>query len=126
VTGAASMEAAAIEYAVAGAEALSREQFELFYNRTAPALRAYIRRVSVATGSVDDLLQEAYARILNAPPLTEAQRKIVPLPQRHKSDYRLSSRAIPAAAVVGTGCARCGSRRLKTRAEGRISNGCSC
>jgi hypothetical protein len=38
------MEAATLEYAAAGAEALSREQPERFYNRNAPALRAYIRR----------------------------------------------------------------------------------
>jgi RNA polymerase sigma-70 factor (ECF subfamily) len=69
------MEAAAMESAVASAEPLSREQFELFYNRTALALRAYIRRVSGAAGSADDLLQEAYVRMLDAPPLTEAQRK---------------------------------------------------
>jgi RNA polymerase sigma-70 factor (ECF subfamily) len=75
VTRVANMEAAAMESAVAGAEGLSREQFELFYNRTAPALRAYVRRVSGAAGSADDLLQEAYVRMLNAPPLTEAQRK---------------------------------------------------
>jgi DNA-directed RNA polymerase specialized sigma24 family protein len=77
------MEAAAMESAVAGAELLSREQFELFYNRTAPALRAYIRRVSGAAGSADDLLQEAYVRMLNAPPLTEAQRKSYLLSHGH-------------------------------------------
>jgi RNA polymerase sigma-70 factor (ECF subfamily) len=70
------MQAAAMEYvASAEAEALSREQFEDFYNRTAPALRAYIRRVSGGAGVADDLLQEAYIRMLNAPPLSEPQRK---------------------------------------------------
>jgi RNA polymerase sigma-70 factor (ECF subfamily) len=57
------------------ADTLSREQFEQFYNRTAPALRAYIRRVSGNAGAADDLLQEAYVRMLNAPPLTHQQRK---------------------------------------------------
>lgn len=75
MTGVANMETAAMESAGVGAETLSREQFELFYNRTAPALGAYIRRVSGAAASADDLLQEVYVRMLNAPPLTEAQRK---------------------------------------------------
>jgi RNA polymerase sigma-70 factor, ECF subfamily len=76
VTGAAIMKAAAMEHvASGGAEALSREQFDEFYNRTAPALRAYVRRVSGNAATADDLLQEAYVRMLTAPPLTEPQRK---------------------------------------------------
>jgi DNA-directed RNA polymerase specialized sigma24 family protein len=81
VTGVAPKEAAAMEYVVSGgAETLSREQFDDFYNRTAPALRAYIRRVSGSAAAADDLLQEAYMRLLNAPPLnapplTAQQRK---------------------------------------------------
>ncbi len=68
--------AAAMGYAAStGAEAISREQFEAFYNRTAPGLRAYIRRVSGSAAAADDLLQEAYVRMLNAPALTEPQRK---------------------------------------------------
>jgi RNA polymerase sigma-70 factor (ECF subfamily) len=70
------MEAATLEgVASGGAEALSREQFDEFYNRTALALRAYIRRVSGSAAAADDLLQEAYMRMLNAPPLTAQQRK---------------------------------------------------
>jgi RNA polymerase sigma-70 factor (ECF subfamily) len=70
------MQAAAMEHvATGGAEALTREQFDAFYNRTAPALRAYIRRVSGNSSAADDLLQEAYLRLLAAPPLTEPQRK---------------------------------------------------
>lgn len=76
IMGVAIMKAAAMEYAAsAGAEALSREQFDAFYSRTAPALRAYIRRISDNAATADDLLQEAYVRMLNAPPLTEPQRK---------------------------------------------------
>jgi RNA polymerase sigma-70 factor (ECF subfamily) len=76
VTGAAPMEAATMEYiASGGAEALSREQFDDFYNRTAPALRAFIRRVSGDATATDDFLQETYMRMLNAPPLTAQQRK---------------------------------------------------
>jgi DNA-directed RNA polymerase specialized sigma24 family protein len=67
--------AAMEEVASGGAETLSREQFDRFYNRTASALRAYIRRESGDAAAADDLLQEAYMRMLNAPPLTEPQRK---------------------------------------------------
>ena len=76
MTSGSSIEVAAMPYLASdGAEALSREQFDDFYNRTAPALRAYIRRVSGNAESADDLLQEAYVRMLNAPPLVEHQRK---------------------------------------------------
>jgi RNA polymerase sigma-70 factor, ECF subfamily len=75
-TGVTTMQATAMEQVATGAaEALTREQFDAFYNRTAPALRAYIRRVSGSSSAADDLLQEAYMRLLAAPPLTEAQRK---------------------------------------------------
>jgi RNA polymerase sigma factor (sigma-70 family) len=57
------------------AESLSRQQFEDFYNRTAPALRAYIRRVAGNAAAADDLLQESYVRLLSAPPLAEPQLK---------------------------------------------------
>lgn len=76
VTDANVMQAAAMEHVASGdVEALSCEQFEVFYTRTAPALRAYIRRVLGNPAAADDLLQEAYVRLLNAPPLTEPQRK---------------------------------------------------
>ncbi len=81
MTGVAPMEAAAMEHiASGGAEALGREQFDEFYSRTAPALRAYIRRVSGNAAATDDFLQEAYIRMLSArpltgPPLTARQRK---------------------------------------------------
>ena len=53
------MEAAAMEYvASGGADARSREQFDDFYNRTAPALRAFIRRVSGDAAAADDFLRK--------------------------------------------------------------------
>jgi hypothetical protein len=64
VTGIAAMEsapmdAAAMEYvASGGAETLSREEFDEFYNRTAPALRAYIRRVSGNAAATDDFCRK--------------------------------------------------------------------
>ena len=52
-------------------EVLTRQQFESFYNRTAPALRAYIRRVAGNAAIADDLMQESYVRLLSAPPLAD-------------------------------------------------------
>ena len=46
------------------AEALTREQFDLFYRATASGLRSYIRRVSGDSAAADDILQEAYIRLL--------------------------------------------------------------
>lgn len=59
----------------AAAEVLTREQFEVFYAQTARALRSYICRVSANSAQADDTLQEAYVRMLSAPPMTEAGRK---------------------------------------------------
>lgn len=56
-------------------ERLTRDAFEEFYARTAPALRAYIRRVAENSAVVDDILQEAYIRLLNGAPAEEARRK---------------------------------------------------
>jgi RNA polymerase sigma-70 factor (ECF subfamily) len=68
--------AIAMDNAAAGAaQALSREEFEAFYGRTASALHAYICRVSGNATLADDILQESYIRLLSAPPLEEAQRK---------------------------------------------------
>src|SRR5947208_6527697 len=56
------------------AEALTREQFELFYSGTAPALRSYICRVSGNATTADDILQESYIRLLNARLTPEARK----------------------------------------------------
>jgi RNA polymerase sigma-70 factor, ECF subfamily len=66
---------AAMESISGGAEALSRQEFEDFYNRTAPGLRGYIRRVTGNEAVADDLLQESYVRLFSAPPLAAAQLK---------------------------------------------------
>lgn len=92
MTGIAPMEAAAMEYVAPGvAEALSRDQFDDFYNRTAPALRAYIRRVSGGAAAADDLLQEAYMRMLIAPPLTGPP---LTAPQRKSYLYRTATNLV--------------------------------
>ncbi|MFZ0211651.1 MAG: RNA polymerase sigma factor [Candidatus Acidiferrales bacterium] len=52
-------------------------EFRAFYEKTAPALRGYLRRVSGDPSLADDLLQESYLRLLRAPlaPTEEAHRK---------------------------------------------------
>jgi RNA polymerase sigma-70 factor (ECF subfamily) len=56
-------------------ERMSRDAFAVFYAQTAPALRAYIRQVSGDPAAADDILQEAYIRLLNAAPAEEMRRK---------------------------------------------------
>jgi RNA polymerase sigma factor (sigma-70 family) len=51
------------------------EQFEEFYAATRRALRAYVWRVGSNATMADDIVQESYIRVLNAPPMREAQRK---------------------------------------------------
>ncbi|MBZ5621791.1 MAG: RNA polymerase sigma factor [Acidobacteriia bacterium] len=68
--------AMAMERVEAGrAEPLSREQFEVFYGRTARALRSYICRVAANPAIADDILQESYIRLLSAPPMLDGPRK---------------------------------------------------
>ena len=59
-------------------ERLSHEQFERFYTRTMSRLRFYICRVASNEAIADDILQESYIRLLNAPPMTERERKSYP------------------------------------------------
>jgi len=52
-----------------------RRAFRAFYERTAPAIRAYLRRKVSDPDGADDLLQETYVRYLSAevPSMDEAQ-----------------------------------------------------
>jgi RNA polymerase sigma-70 factor (ECF subfamily) len=61
----------------AAAEPMEAAAFQSFYRRTAPALQVYIRRVSGDVAGAEDLLQEAYLRLLRTPlpPLSEPQLK---------------------------------------------------
>jgi RNA polymerase sigma-70 factor, ECF subfamily len=56
-------------------ETLSPEQFEEFYSATTRALRSYICRATSNEAVADDILQESYIRLLNAPPMQDAQRR---------------------------------------------------
>jgi RNA polymerase sigma-70 factor (ECF subfamily) len=65
-----------MEYAgEGGAQALSQQQFEVFYTLTARALRAYVCRIAGGAALADDIVQESYIRLLVAPPMGEAHRK---------------------------------------------------
>jgi len=61
----------------AAAEPMDAAAFQTFYRRTAPALQSYIGRVSGDAAGAEDLLQEAYLRLLRTPlpPLSEPQLK---------------------------------------------------
>lgn len=56
-------------------ERLSQEEFAVFYRQTAPALRRYLARVAANPDLADDLLQEAYIRLIHEAPAGEAQRR---------------------------------------------------
>jgi RNA polymerase sigma-70 factor, ECF subfamily len=61
----------------ARASCLGEAEFRAFYEKTAPALRGYLRRVSGNPSVADDLLQESYLRLLRTPlaPTEEGHRK---------------------------------------------------
>jgi len=56
-------------------EPMSREGFAAFYQQTAPRLRGYLARLAADADLADDLLQEAYIRLIHAAPVEEAERR---------------------------------------------------
>lgn len=56
-------------------EQASQSQFEAFYLRTARSLHGYLCRISRNPASADEVLQEAYIRLINAPAMDDSQRK---------------------------------------------------
>jgi RNA polymerase sigma-70 factor (ECF subfamily) len=50
--------------------------FEVFYRQTAAPLRAYVVRVIGSATPADDIVQEAYLRLLRAPPPIEDSRQL--------------------------------------------------
>jgi RNA polymerase sigma-70 factor (ECF subfamily) len=54
---------------------IGQAEFEAFYLRTAKQLHGYLCRLSRDPATADELLQEAYIRMINAPEIDELQRK---------------------------------------------------
>jgi RNA polymerase sigma-70 factor (ECF subfamily) len=54
---------------------MSREEFAVFYQQTAPALRRYLARAAANADLADDLLQEAYIRLIHTAPACEERRR---------------------------------------------------
>ncbi|HKW88463.1 MAG TPA: sigma-70 family RNA polymerase sigma factor [Candidatus Acidoferrales bacterium] len=67
------------EAAPVGAPSMGEGEFRAFYERTAPQLRAYLRRVSGDSTLADDMLQESYLRLLHAP--------LAPAEEQHRKNY---------------------------------------
>src|SRR5215472_11071838 len=53
----------------------SQPEFEAFYLRTARLLHGYLCRLSRDPATADEILQEAYIRMINAPDMEEPVRK---------------------------------------------------
>jgi RNA polymerase sigma-70 factor, ECF subfamily len=56
-------------------EQISQPEFEAFYLRTARVLHGYLCRLSRDSAVADEILQEAYIRMINAPYMEEAARR---------------------------------------------------
>ena len=57
------------------ADRTSQPEFEAFYLRTARLLHGYLCRMSRDSATADEVLQEAYVRMINAPDMEEPVRK---------------------------------------------------
>ena len=55
-----------ISRAIAG-DRMSQAEFELFYLRTSPKLHGYLCRLSQDSATADEVLQEAFIRMINSP-----------------------------------------------------------
>ena len=60
-----------------GCSRLDREAFRRAYENAAPALRSYVRRTTGSADLADDIVQEAFLRVLrrNLPPLNDRELK---------------------------------------------------
>jgi RNA polymerase sigma-70 factor, ECF subfamily len=56
-------------------EGSTQAEFEAFYLRTSRTLHGYLCRLSRDPATADEVLQEAYMRMINAPAMEEAHRK---------------------------------------------------
>ena len=64
-----------IETRTKEAEQMGHAEFEAFYASTARTLHGYLCRLSGDSGAADEVLQETYIRMLNAPTMDELPRK---------------------------------------------------
>ena len=55
----------------AAAEMIDEQAFQLFYRRTAAALRSYVARASGNEAHADDIVQESFLRLVRSPPPTD-------------------------------------------------------
>jgi RNA polymerase sigma-70 factor, ECF subfamily len=56
-------------------EGTRQAEFEAFYLRTSRKLHGYLCRLTRDPATADEVLQEAYVRMINHPPMEEAHRK---------------------------------------------------
>jgi RNA polymerase sigma-70 factor (ECF subfamily) len=54
---------------------IGQPEFEAFYLQTARVLHGYLRRLSRDPSVTEEILQDAYVRMINAPPMEESSRK---------------------------------------------------
>ena len=56
-------------------EAQRRAEFEAFYERTAKRLHSYLCKLSRDAATADEVLQDAYIKVINAPTMDEPARR---------------------------------------------------
>src|SRR5579871_5285337 len=59
----------------AAIEAISRDEFAVFYEQTAPSLQRYLMRLTANSELADDLLQESFIRLIDAAPQEQSHRR---------------------------------------------------
>jgi RNA polymerase sigma-70 factor (ECF subfamily) len=72
----------------AAGEMIDEQTFQVFYRRTAAALRSYVARALGNETHADDIVQEAYLRLVRSPPPTDD------LQQLRAFLFRIASRLI--------------------------------
>jgi RNA polymerase sigma-70 factor, ECF subfamily len=60
----------------AGRAAMAEQSFQAFYDQTAAPLRAYVARVLGSATNANDIVQDAYLRLLRAAPATEDRQQL--------------------------------------------------
>lgn len=63
-----------VSHAIAG-DRMSQAEFEVFYLRTSPKLHGYLCRLSHDSATAEEVLQEAYIRLINSAAMEEIPRR---------------------------------------------------